>query len=298
MDRGNYHLADRRNSTLNRLLFRNRAVLRDCPNITPSTPNQVNLNAWTVPNSIQSNVGDYLSFVVVENICKSKGIDFHKKIENTKHLYAIGSILLGFQDATIWGSGFGYDKPKRWYSPTYNWFHRHYHHTDIRAVRRPETQRILSQMGISCPEIYGDPAVLMPLFYQGRKTENQREYVVVPHYSRFEKYKDNPNAISTFVKDYRIFIDSLLEAKLVISSSLHGIVLAEAYGVPTVMLSDTPSADIFKYKDYYFSTGRKTFPVANSIEQALELGGTPIDYDIIKQMQFHLLEVFPEDLWD
>lgn len=138
----------------------------------------------------------------------------------------------------------------------------------------------------------------MPLFYPGRKHENEREYVVVPHYSRYEKYKDNPNAISTFVKDYRIFIDSLLNAKLVISSSLHGIVLAEAYGVPAVMLSDTPSADIFKYRDYYFSTEREIFPIANSIEQALALGGTPIDYNVIKQIQIRLLETFPTDLWD
>lgn len=188
-------LTDKKNSTINRLLFRNKAVLRDCPYIMLSAPNQVNLNAWTVPDSTHSNVGDYLSFVVVENVCKMKGIDFHKKIQHTKHLYAIGSILLGFQDATIWGSGFGYDKGKNRYTFAYNWIHRHYHHTDIRAVRGPETQRILTQMGIACPEIYGEPAVLMPLFYQGRKANTRREYVLIPHYSKFEKYKDNPNVL-------------------------------------------------------------------------------------------------------
>lgn len=279
-------------------MFRNKAVLRDCPYITLSTPNQVNLNAWTVPNSTNSNVGDFLSFVVVENVCRIKGIDFHKKIQNTRHLYAVGSILLGFQDATIWGSGFGYTKPKRWYSPGYNCFHRHYHQTDIRAVRGPETRHLLMQMGIDCPKVYGDPAVLMPLFYQGKRAGNPREYVVIPHYSKFEKYSDNPNAISTFSKDYRTFIDSMLEANLVISSSLHGIVLAEAYGIPAVMLSDTPSTDILKYRDYYSSTGRSNFPVATSIKQALELGGTPVNYSALEQMQNRLLDTFPVDLWD
>ena len=116
-------LTGRRNSTLNRLLLRNKAVLRDCPYLMLSAPNQVNLNAWTVPDSSHSNVGDFLSFVVVENVCRIKEIDFHKRIQNTKHLYAVRSILLGFQDATIWGSGFGYDKSTnkstRWYTPAY-----------------------------------------------------------------------------------------------------------------------------------------------------------------------------------
>ena len=258
----------------------------------------MNLNAWFVPNSTHSNVGDYLARVVVEETCKLNGIDFHKKVDKTKHLYAIGSILLGFQDATIWGSGFGYDKPRKWYSFMYDWFHRNYHKTDIRAVRGPETRRILMQMGISCPEIYGDPAVLMPLFYSGKQPKRKLDYVLIPHYSKFEKYKDDPYARSTFCKGYRQFIDSLLEARLVISSSLHGIVLAEAYGVPAVLLSDTPTEDITKYKDWYYSTGRSSFTVANSVEQALEQGGTPVNCHFIEQMQKNLLESFPVDLWN
>lgn len=259
-------MADRRNTTLNRLLYKNHAVLRDCSNIVLSKPNQVNVNAWFVPDSSFSNVGDYLAQVVVEEVCRLKNIDFHGYVETTKHLYSIGSILLGFQDATIWGSGFGYDKPPKWYSFAYNWLHRNYHKTDIRAVRGPETRRILTQMGIVCPEVYGDPAVLMPLFYQPNPCPKTREYVLIPHYSKFEKYRHDPNAISTWVRDYKKFIDSLLEAKLVISSSLHGIILAEAYGIPAIMLCDTPSADITKYKDWYYSTDREEVPIANSIQ--------------------------------
>lgn len=291
-------LTDRRNTTLNRLLYKNRAVLRDSPNIVLCTPNRVNLNAWFVPGSTHSNIGDFLSLIVVEETCKMKGIDFCAKVGGARHLYAIGSILLGYQDATIWGSGFGYDKPRKWYSFAYNWLHQHYHRTDIRAVRGPLTRRILTQMGIACPEIYGDPAVLMPLFYSGKSHAIKREYVLIPHYSKFEKYKDDPNVLNTFCRDYRQFIDSLLEAKLVISSSLHGVILAESYGIPAIMLCDTPSADITKYKDWYYATGRSTFPVAGSVEHALELGGTPIDYRVIEQMQKELFETFPTDLWN
>lgn len=36
---------------------------------------------------------------------------------------------------------------------------------DVRAVRGPETRRILISMGYGCPEIYGDSVVLLPIFY-------------------------------------------------------------------------------------------------------------------------------------
>ena len=154
------------------------------------------------------------------------------------------------------------------------------------------------QMGIPCPEVYGDPAVLMPLFYRGQGVRASREYVVIPHYSKLENYKGVPNVLGAFTKDYLKFIDALLEAKLVVSSSLHGIILAEAYGIPAVMLADTPSSDITKYKDWYYSTGRYTFPIAKSVDEALELGGTYLDGQVISKMQTELLEVFPADLWD
>lgn len=286
------------NSIITRVLLKNRAMLSNTTTLLLSQPNQVNLNLWIDPSNSYNNVGDYLSKVVVEYVCKLHGIDPNQPVSRTKHLYAIGSLLLGYQDATIWGSGFGYDRTKTWYAPMLKVLHRLYHKTDIRAVRGPLTRDILHRMGYSCPEQYGDPAVLMPLIYEGNGLRNSRDYVVIPHYSKWEKFKGDPNLLGTFTQDYRRFIDRLLEARLVISSSLHGIILAEAYGVPAIMLKDTPSEDITKYKDWYASTGRFNFPIADSVEHALELGGTPLDYGIIQKMQADLLNSFPFDLWN
>lgn len=55
----------KKNTSLNRILYKNRAVLRNCENIVSASKNKVNLNAWIVPNQENQNVGDYVSVEVV-----------------------------------------------------------------------------------------------------------------------------------------------------------------------------------------------------------------------------------------
>lgn len=239
----------------------------------------------------------YLSVVVVEYMCEHYGINRNKRVGWTKHLYAIGSILLGYQDATIWGSGFGYNVSDNIFRKFDAFIHRNYHQLDIRAVRGPETRRILLQMGLECPEVYGDPAVLMPLIYKKECPIKKERYVVVPHYSKLQHYKGEEHVVGTFVTDYRKFIDRIVNAELVISASLHGIILAEAYGIPAIMLNDTPSEDITKYKDWYFSTGRKKFPIADCVDDALHMKVQTLPLSVIQGMQERLIASFPFDLW-
>lgn len=281
---------------MKRFLLKNKVVLRDGHSLALSEKNKVNLNAWIVPDRINNNIGDYLSEIIVDEMVRFYGKDRNKVVSNTKHLYAIGSILMGWQDATVWGGGFGYNYSPSRYFAIYSFLHRHYHKTDIRAVRGPETYKILKKMGIECPQVYGDPAVLLPLFYE-KKLSQKLEYLVIPHYSKDEKYHGK-NVLHTFTTDYKKFVDKLCEAQLVVSSSLHGIILAESYGIPAIMLGDTPSDDITKYKDWYYSTGRDKFPIANSVEEALVLRPRILERKVITEMQERLINTFPIDLWE
>lgn len=95
-----------RNSALNRFILGNKVVERNSDNLFYSQKNKVNLNAWIVPNSDNQNTGDYISKIIVESMCSKLGIDINKKVAKTEHLYAIGSILMGYQDMVVWGSGF------------------------------------------------------------------------------------------------------------------------------------------------------------------------------------------------
>lgn len=70
--------------------------------------------------------------------------------------------------------------------------------------------------GYDCPEIYGDPAILMPLIYPGERKKG-KDYVVIEHY-----LKQNSDAEKLDIKttDYRSFIDRMLTAEIVYSSFL------------------------------------------------------------------------------
>lgn len=288
----------------NRLLFAKRIVLRDSYSIYFAEKHIVNINAWINPERIANNIGDYLSFVVVDYMCKYYGISLKKRSKKTSHLYAIGSILLGYKNAVIWGSGFlkRSSQTKLFYTGI---LHRVLHKSDFRAVRGPETLDILNKMGYNLHHktndqnngvIFGDPAVLLPIIYP-KSPKHKKKYVVVPHYSKSQLYKKE-NRINTFLSDWRLFIDSILEADLVISSSLHGIIIAESYGIPAVMLRETPSDDITKYKDWYYSTNRFDFPMANSVQEALCLTPLRLDKSFLENMQKELIQSFPVDLWE
>lgn len=281
---------------LHMMLRKNAFILRDADDnkLVLAEKNKVNLNGWFLPGRDTQNIGDWLSKIVVDHAAAHHGIDPEKPVGKTKHLYAIGSILLGFHDATIWGSGFLRDKSNARSFVLYSLLHRYWHKTDIRAVRGPETRSILLKMGIDCPKVYGDPAILMSLFYTPRQLPRV-PYALIPHYNDVEKYKGNPYLMYTFTSDYRLFIDRLCAAEIVYSSSLHGLILAECYGIPAILLNEQGECP-FKYRDYYHSTGRYEILVARSLEEAMTL--TPMPVPDLSKMQQELLRVFPVDLWE
>lgn len=293
-----------KNNKINRFVYGKRIVKRDTMYLYFAEKNIVNLNAWVNPERTVNNVGDYLSLVAVNYMCKRYGVSLEEKVKKTQHLYAIGSILIGNQNATIWGSGFISDYRSLCQKKLVGLYHRLRHSLDIRAVRGPETLRILKEMGYSrCIENkcsrgelpLGDPAVLMPLIYPKART-HKNQYVVIPNFSKYNQYSGEENKVSTFSSKWENLIDSILDADLVISSSLHGIILAEAYGVPAVLLRDVPN-DLTKYKDWYYSTNRYDFPMADSIQEALEITPSLLDKTTLGELQNGLINSFPIDLW-
>jgi len=125
-------------------------------------------------------------------------------------------------------------------------------------VRGPYTrQKVLDRNGV-CPEIYGDPAMLLPLVCP----EEEKEFSVgiVPHFVDYNYVKEKyPNyKIINVVNDNPLEVArEISKCRTIISSSLHGIIAAHAYGIPAawVKFSNNVKGDDVKFRDHYASLG-------------------------------------------
>lgn len=190
-----------------------------------------------------ANVGDMLTPIVLANLLR-------KEIEWTDKpgkLLACGSLVELMQDGdVIWGSGLiqPMPLPKRT-------------GVKILAVRGQMTRRFLLNNGYDCPEVYGDPGMLLPRIY---KPEIKKEYEVgvVPHYVEKESFKYEGHYINVINNPFG-FIDQILQCERIITSSLHAYILAIAYGIKAEYIQTTPNiiGGYFKYAD--FLTGLREY---------------------------------------
>ena len=237
------------------------------------------------------NFGDYLSLLIVERIVGTP-VKVHQNYpwNKGKKLLALGSIMSFAKDHdAVWGTGVN---GKLLRKESY-----HFDALDVRAVRRPLTRDFLwEHFGIDAPEIYGDPALLFPRLFPEftRSNHPKYPYIIIPHYSEQVLFpKESGDHIVYPTDDWDVVIRKILDSEFVISSSLHGIILAEAYGIPARQLRITENEPQFKYRDYYFGTNRFDCQYARSVEEALAMGGERgVECDLNR-----LYRAFPFDLW-
>ena len=236
---------------------------------------------WTPENSSAINFGDYLTKIIVERIIQ-RSVQFKSLAEAGSNCFAGGSIIhLAKNGFIIWGAGFR-ESPLEEFR---------YSHLDVRAVRGPRSREYLLKMGIDCPKVYGDPALLLPkLFPEFKKETPLYDYIIIPNIGEMDCFTSYKNVVLPTLPWDEV-IKKILQSRLVISSSLHGIIVAEAFGVPARLLKMTWREPLLKYIDYFESTGRAHFKYATSVQEALKMGGEQpgsIDSDA-------LLKSFP---WD
>lgn len=202
------------------------------------------------------NWGDELNPVLINYLSGKEPIlaNYSLNIHNHPIYSVIGSILDWCSDknTTIWGSGFISSKNRLKKKPK-----------EICAVRGPLTRDLIIKSGFKCPEVYGDPSLLFPLFYKPIKTKKYK-LGIIPHYidkniSYLNKYRVNADVliIDIFGGTYNV-VDSICCCEKVASSSLHGIIAADAYGIPSTWLkfSNNVFGEGFKFYDYFSSVGR------------------------------------------
>lgn len=234
---------------------------------------------WSEPRLMgkkTENYGDLLSKYLVEKISgktvrwvQPRKMPWYSK--NKSNYLAAGSIIHhANKHSIVWGSGI-IDQQQEIAS------------ADFKAVRGPETRNFLIEKGYNCPNVFGDPAILLPIFFKPA-FRKRFKLGIIPHYNDLEQVRNDYRDIS----DSRI-IDirtddiektslEILECENIVSSSLHGVIVAQSYGIPAVCVkfSERVFGNGIKYKDYYRSLGCENFT-----QEDLRL---PIKQDEIKSL--------------
>lgn len=206
---------------------------------------------------IKSNWGDDINYFFLNEIVSGKKILYSQllwPIKFRSNYLVIGSIIemMTNKSSVIWGAGIISSDTENIIAPK-----------KVCAVRGPLTRQKLIAMGIDCPNIYGDPALLLPYHYSPKVVKTHK-LGVIPH------YVDKPQASSCFkgckgikfidvngYRDWHDFIDEILSCEVIVSSSLHGLIVAEAYNIPGIWAEFTSiKRDYFKYYDFYASIGK------------------------------------------
>ena len=161
-------------------------------------------------NDSRWNLGDSLGFVVVSFMLEKRGLSLDTCVKKRKHLNCIGSnVFASFQHATIWGGGVHYFK-------NYSFLYRFpFSRFDFRAVRGPLSRKVILNYGHKCPEVYGDPAILMPLIFNPQCNKTH-ELLVIPQFiSEVEFRKKHPDlyVISMNTNDYKSVITAIKSSK-------------------------------------------------------------------------------------
>jgi pyruvyltransferase len=240
---------------------------------------------WRIPLlRRENNFGDLLGPWIVDRIRAKLGLG--AGVSNKHRLLTVGSIIniAGQEGDVVWGSGIhGNHLPLCTPFPRF----------DIRAVRGPQTARVLRETGNDVPNVFGDPGLLVPHLWSDRELGVKRGSggtVCVPNF--YDLADAPPNSLNprgNLGERVRL----IASAELVLASSLHGIVIAEAYGVPAVLVASA-SERRFKYEDYYGGTGRDLPSVALDWHSA----GKTSPAEPISDWDYQpLLEAFPIELW-
>lgn len=241
-----------------------------------------------------SNWGDALNPVLIKKI-SGKEVMLSSEIitfRNVEVYCVIGSILdlASQKNLVVWGSGFLSSSSKIRKKPR-----------KVLAVRGPLTRDVMLKQGVNCPEIYGDPALLYPLFYRPN-VKKRYKLGVIPHYidqnnNLIDIFKGKKDVLVINILDeFNKFIDDICKCELIVSSSLHGIIAADAYRVPSIWIefSSNVKGNGFKFYDYFASVGRENESPLKITEKTTfqEIYSQYKHYDINIRLD-KLLEVCP-----
>lgn len=177
------------------------------------------------------------------------------------NLLGIGSIIsIGNAHSFIWGSGFLSNKGN-------------FNGGRVCAVRGKYTNDKLIKLGFEGTSILGDPAMLIPLLVSPAKTKST-DIAIIPHWTETDyfisKYGKAYKIIDLRTNDIKKIILEITSCNYILSTSLHGIIVSHAYGIPAIWIKlHTLHDDDFKFYDYFSSVNIDCYEGFANIDEIL-----------------------------
>jgi hypothetical protein len=248
---------------------------------------------WRYRYPEKMNFGDEITQHIVRKLW---GLECEWSEPDECEFVATGSILHILQDiepkeqVKVWGSGFIKDGP-----PNKN------RQLNFYAVRGPLTATRTGKSGVTL----GDPGILANLVFQ---PSNAKRYKVgiVAHYvdaeaQILENIRDREGylVIDPLQEPHKVAQD-ITACEYVLSSSLHGLIFADSFGIPNnwMPLSEDVVGGSYKFEDYYRATNRplKKVEAASILSNSSAIEEAVVAYESIpniKKLQKELIKSFP-----
>ncbi len=249
----------------------------------------------------EANFGDALSPLVVAHVA-GRRVEWAPREE--AELFAVGSLMTMIANTpretpaprpVIWGSGcMGPVRDLAFLRDV-----------DVALLRGPVTSALLERRDTT----FGDPGLLVTDVF-GTLPDRQEKIGIVPHLTKREDpaleavVAADPRLtlIDPATRDASAVVHRIAECAYVLSSSLHGLVVADACGVPNTWLEPWGNHGFaaLKFQDYAASVGRTLgAPVKVTAIQAHLGGRLPelVSYSAgIAEAQHVLRASFPQEL--
>ncbi|SDA42368.1 glycosyltransferase [Methanobrevibacter millerae] len=218
------------------------------------------------------NVGDMLNEEILSSIFK---LNFELDSFQSADLCAIGSILdMLFTNTNINNQNKKMQEDCDGNKPIHIWGTGLMHHYEninqsnvrpliIHALRGEKTRQHLSKIlekDVSC--VLADPGLLSPLIV--KSSEKKWHMGIIPHYvdkeeeifKKMLEYYPNSKIIDV-QNETKDVLNEISMCEYIISTSLHGIIIADSYGIPNCWceVSDKILGKRFKFHDYFSSFG-------------------------------------------
>lgn len=205
-----------------------------------------------------------------------------------------------FPNVTIWGSGFYHYKER-----DTSFYRKNIRFAAVRGeLSRERVERILGKK-MSIPT--GDAGILAPCLLRNRE-EKIYDVGIIPHMNELKNdmrtiqkiAASYSNSIIINVTDNPLeVVKQIAQCRIIVSSSLHGLIVADGFGIPNahIVITDKLGGDGFKFDDYYSGYGLKHEYIdirrANLPSTDQVVNNYRITKDMVQDKQKMLISVFP-----